>query len=495
MKFRLWVVVGIGVLLMAIGPAPRYLEELRIGGGFGDADGGADFDAQGNITTDGDIAVDGGNIGITADADLLTLAANLLTVAGDVLVDGGNIGITADADLLTLAANLLTVAGDVLVDGGDIGITADTDLLGLASNRLTLRGDFTIDSSGGTSDITMEGVEVIRQDGTTTYFGDIAGVGDQVIIRTNGSNALTVNTSQNVTISGSLLTVGDGVGDTDVDLDGAAGNNRTLRYKTGGSSRFDVGVTSTAESGSNAGTNYFINSFTDAGAFLATPFQITRSTGLVFIGKAATVADDFTVDASTLFVDSTNNRVGVGLITPATDLHVKAAAPTIRIESTAISQNTQLHFSNSGQGIDFTMGLNGDDGKLFIVVGTAMGGTELMSLNDLGGINIPGSLTVAGRVIAGGTIGTFADADTTPSVIAGNIFKLAPSVASPPITVTALDGGVAGQTVTLIAQNSDTDLNDASTLKLSAAWTPDADDTLTLVSDGMIWFETSRSAN
>ena len=38
----------------AIGACPRYLEELRIGGGLGDtADGGADFDKQGNIATDG----------------------------------------------------------------------------------------------------------------------------------------------------------------------------------------------------------------------------------------------------------------------------------------------------------------------------------------------------------------------------------------------------------------------------------------------------------
>jgi hypothetical protein len=49
--------VGICCLgLLAIGSHPRYLEELRIGGGYGDgADGGADFDNSGNIAADGSV--------------------------------------------------------------------------------------------------------------------------------------------------------------------------------------------------------------------------------------------------------------------------------------------------------------------------------------------------------------------------------------------------------------------------------------------------------
>lgn len=43
---------------MAIGPNPRYIEELRIGGGYGSApDGGADFEKDGDISTDGSLTV------------------------------------------------------------------------------------------------------------------------------------------------------------------------------------------------------------------------------------------------------------------------------------------------------------------------------------------------------------------------------------------------------------------------------------------------------
>jgi len=45
---------------LAMGAAPRYIEELRIGGGYGDsADGGADFERDGDILTDGTLSIGG----------------------------------------------------------------------------------------------------------------------------------------------------------------------------------------------------------------------------------------------------------------------------------------------------------------------------------------------------------------------------------------------------------------------------------------------------
>ncbi|MFA6239420.1 MAG: hypothetical protein WC655_00740 [Candidatus Hydrogenedentales bacterium] len=45
---------------MATGTNPRYLEELRIGGGYGDpVNGGADFEKDGDIATNGDLVVNG----------------------------------------------------------------------------------------------------------------------------------------------------------------------------------------------------------------------------------------------------------------------------------------------------------------------------------------------------------------------------------------------------------------------------------------------------
>jgi len=46
--------------LPSMGPRPRYLEELRIGGGFDSApDGGVDMDRSGNVASNGDFTVGG----------------------------------------------------------------------------------------------------------------------------------------------------------------------------------------------------------------------------------------------------------------------------------------------------------------------------------------------------------------------------------------------------------------------------------------------------
>lgn len=56
-------------------------------------------------------------------------------------------------------------------------------------------------------------------------------------------------------------------------------------YSSGNSAnRWLFGKSNTSESGSNAGSDFFINRYSDAGAYLGQPFRITRSTGYVGIG-------------------------------------------------------------------------------------------------------------------------------------------------------------------------------------------------------------------
>jgi len=63
---------------VSIGSHPRYLEELRIGGGYDSApDGGADFDKAGNIAANGSIDIDGP---ATFGDDV--------TIAGDLAIGG-----------------------------------------------------------------------------------------------------------------------------------------------------------------------------------------------------------------------------------------------------------------------------------------------------------------------------------------------------------------------------------------------------------------------
>jgi len=107
--------------------------------------------------------------------------------------------------------------------------------------------------------------------------------------------------------------------------------------------------------------------------------------------------------------------------------------------------------------------------------------------------------TNAGRVRFGGplilaTITTFTANDTTPTVAAGNIFKV-PGTWTAGNNITTFDDGVAGQEITIIGGDADCTIVDGSNLKMAGNWVANADATLVLVFDGTNWFEKCRSAN
>ena len=117
MRKRVLVVAGCCVALLAIGSSPRYLEELRVGGGFGDpVDGGADFEADGDVSIDGDLVVDGGDIGVAADMNLLGLDSGALSVDGT-LSPTGRVSVGSGA------ASRNAGKGLVYGYGGDSGST------------------------------------------------------------------------------------------------------------------------------------------------------------------------------------------------------------------------------------------------------------------------------------------------------------------------------------------------------------------------------------
>lgn len=96
------------------------------------------------------------------------------------------------------------------------------------------------------------------------------------------------------TFSGGGLTIGTGAGTApNANMVSAAGNTRLIRWFTGGTGgsnlRWQVGATSDAESGSNAGTNWVITAISDTGVNLGEALRVTRSTlGAAFAGTIRT---------------------------------------------------------------------------------------------------------------------------------------------------------------------------------------------------------------
>ena len=82
-----------------------------------------------------------------------------------------------------------------------------------------------------------------------------------------------------------------------LELNQAAGNTRLVRAYTAGSQRFGWGADNTAETGADAGTNWLMYAYTDAGAFIDTVLQIVRAAGGDFrINRPLRVASTIRAD-------------------------------------------------------------------------------------------------------------------------------------------------------------------------------------------------------
>jgi hypothetical protein len=70
-------------------------------------------------------------------------------------------------------------------------------------------------------------------------------------------------------------------------VNNSAGTYRSTFYRTAGSSRWEQGVAGTAESGSNVGSEWYLNRYSDTGALLDAPVQIYRTDGIVRMSDGA----------------------------------------------------------------------------------------------------------------------------------------------------------------------------------------------------------------
>jgi hypothetical protein len=126
-------------------------------------------------------------------------------------------------------------------------------------------------------------------------------------VQINADNSVTLNSAANAATALGLGT-GSAPSFIDLNVNDAAGTNRDLNWNTAGSLRWRWRANSTAESGSNAGSDFSMVAFDDAGATLGTVFSIVRSTQVwtfaqIPIVGTASVGDNTTKGASTAYVD------------------------------------------------------------------------------------------------------------------------------------------------------------------------------------------------
>ncbi len=116
-----------------------------------------------------------------------------------------------------------------------------------------------------------------RTGAVTLSTTDISGLGSMAS-QSASAVAITGGTPQGL----SLLKVGtDSGGAVSSFIDAAAGSARQLVYQTASTTRWNLAANATAESGSNAGSDFIVAAYSDSGVLLSTPVTITRATGTV----------------------------------------------------------------------------------------------------------------------------------------------------------------------------------------------------------------------
>lgn len=222
-------------------------------------------------------------------------------------------------------------------------------------------------------------------------------------------------------------------------LGGAAGTNRFVDYETAGAIRWSVGASLTAESGGNAGSEYEICRYADAGTFIDCPTVMSRATGLfslgdgLFVGGATTLNgnatfnanvsanDGLSVDGGALQIDDNNNISTVNWYNSTSGVDQKFWRWTTSTSGTMQLQTVNDAYSSATAAITFFRSGQTPTGMTVLPLITANGGVAgALTGNVTGNLtgNVTGSLS-GGSISA--TTGLFSGLITASGGVSGNL--------------------------------------------------------------------------
>ena len=347
-----------------------------------------------------------------------TSAANYLPLTGGTLSGPGN----------------LTVSGTLAVTGA--ATLANGLTIGTANPNLTLNGPAATGPRGIAA----------QSSGSARWFLNLANaavesggnVGSDFVISRYSDTAIFLDSPLTITRStGAMkLNVPVNAPANMPHLDSAAGISRLWMASTGGVDRWGWGSSGVAESGGNVGSDFIINRYSDAGAFIDQPLTITRASGQVTMSGNASIGGTLGVTgASTLGSPVLiNNPTGSALLYliggagfqrniyfmsggsgPANLRWVLQASATAESGSNAGSDFALTRYSDAGALIDTPLIITRSTGQVTMSGSATIGGTlgvsGVTTFSNIVNVNAPGGIqmsTAAGnaRQIVGNTSGS-----------------------------------------------------------------------------------------
>jgi hypothetical protein len=352
---------------------------------------------------DGTISLVGSVATLTITTALTTGSVGFIGASGALLQDNANFFWDDTNNRLGLGTNAPTTAIDVFGSGiiGRLnGTTTNNAFLGFASagsNKWSIgnvQSDhrFRIYNEATTSEL----VSVL----STGEFGiGIANPTTKFHID-GGASALIANLDADVSIA------------------------KSVSFRSDNSNRINLEVSGT-ESGSNAGANFFLRTYTDLGALIETPFSIIRSTGVTTIKSltltnALSVANGGTGSTTQNFVDLTTTQSIGGAKTFTSALSGTSAtfSSTLQVDGNA-SMGAEMYRPLTSSYLRLNGGGSGVDGASVLMFGsthpTAAG---RLNLSAVGSGSIIFSADGATRLtIASTGAATFSSSVTATSIL------------------------------------------------------------------------------
>lgn len=262
---------------------------------------------------------------------------NGIGVSGSPITTNGTISLSLGAITPTSVAATGTVTGSNL-SGTNTG-----------DQTITLTGDIT-GSGTGSFATTLATVNSSPQ---TDTFRKITVNGKGLVTATSAVGLSDITTALGYTpvnkagdtMTGNL-TISKSSTSSYIFLTAPSGNAKAVVMQTaGGGNRWFVGADNTPETGSNAGSDYVIFRYDDAGADLTTPFRITRSTGLTTLSSLSVTG----TMTGTLTGSSSLNVLKAG-DTMTGQLLISYASPNLVVNATSGPSSIVLSQSASGTG-------------------------------------------------------------------------------------------------------------------------------------------------
>lgn len=237
-----------------------------------------------------------------SSAPFLLQAASSLAPNGYVLVVGNGL-----VETTTTGPNQLSIALDVpisIAHGGTGATTAAVARTNLGAAASGANSDITSLSGlttplsipqGGTGANTAAGARAglgAAARGANSDITSITGLTTPLALTEGGTGATAAAAAlaniggaplQNPVFGGSI-TLNTGAAQAALYLDANAGQYRLTYAQTGNVPRWAWGVTNGAETGANVGSDWFLSSYSDAGAFLGTPIYVARATSAITFG-------------------------------------------------------------------------------------------------------------------------------------------------------------------------------------------------------------------